>query len=212
VSTQPGLRERKKQQTRATIAAAAVELFASRGFESVKVAEIAVRSNVSEATVFNYFPTKEDLIYSRLGDLRADLLERIRSRDRSQTISAAFREFLLSQRPPGQTPEELEALVTLTRIINESPSLLAREREINSRNTRELAALIAEDVEAAPDDITPWVVANALMGVHMALIGYTREQMLAGVSGSTLERGIRDQAAQAFDALADGLAAYPGGR
>ena len=209
MSTQPGLRERKKQQTRATIAAAAVELFASRGFESVKVAEIAVRSNVSEATVFNYFPTKEDLIYSRLGDLRANLLEHIRSRDRSQTISAAFREFVLSQRPPGQTPEQHEALVTLTRIINDSPSLLARERAINSRNTRELAALIADEVGAAPDDITPWVVANALIGVHQALIAYTREQILAGVSGRTIEQRIRGQAAKAFDALDDGLAAYP---
>ena len=210
--TRPGLRERKKQQTRAAIAAAAAELFASRGFESVKVAEIALRSNVSEATVFNYFPTKEDLIYSRLGDLRADLLEHIRNRDRSRTISAAFREFLLSQRPPGQTPEELEALVTLTRIINESPSLLARERAINGRNTRELAALIATDVGAAPDDITPWAVANALMGLHQALIAYARAQMLAGVSGPTLEQRIRDQAAKAFDALDEGLAAYPGGR
>ena len=212
MSTQPGLRERKKQQTRATIAAAAVELFANRGFEAVKVAEIAVRSNVSEATVFNYFPTKEDLIYSRLGDLRADLLEHIRSRDRSKTIARAFREFLFAQRPPGQTPEEFEALVTLTRIINESPSLLARERAINSRDTRELAALIAEDVGAAPDDITPGVVASALMGVHQALIAYTREQVLAGVSGPTLEQRIRDQGARAFDALDDGLAAYAASR
>jgi hypothetical protein len=80
--------------------------------------------------------TKEDLIDSRLGDLRADLLEHIRNRDRSRTISAAFREFLLSQRPPGQTPEELEALVTLTGIINESPSLLARAGDQRPQHPR----------------------------------------------------------------------------
>jgi len=209
VSTQPGLRERKKQQTRTAIATAAVELFASRGFEAVKVAEIAVRANVSEATVFNYFPTKEDLIYSRLGDLRADLLESVRNRDRGQTISQAFRDFLFRQRPPGQTPEEQEALLTLTRIINDSPSLLAREREINSRNTRELATLIAHDVGAPAGDITPWVVANALMGVHQALIVLTREQVLAGVPGPTIARRVREQASKAFAALEDGLAAYP---
>jgi AcrR family transcriptional regulator len=209
VSTQPGLRERKKQQTRAAIATAAIELFASRGFEAVKVAEIAMRANVSEATVFNYFPTKEDLIYSRLGDLRADLLESVRGRDRAQSISEAFRDFLFGQRAPGQTPEELETLVTLTRIIDNSPSLLAREREINSRNTRELAALIARDVGAPAGDVGPWVVANALMGVHQALIVYTREQVLAGVPGPTIAQRVRSQATKAFAALDDGLAAYP---
>jgi AcrR family transcriptional regulator len=209
VSTQTGLRERKKQQTRAAIATAAVELFASRGFEAVKVAEIAVRANVSEATVFNYFPTKEDLIYSRLGDLRADLLESVRGRDRAQTISEAFRDFLFRQRPPGRTPEEDESLLALTRIIYDSPSLLAREREITSRNTRELAALIAEDVGAPPEDVGPWVVANALMGVHQALIVFTREQVLAGVPGPTIAQRIRAQATKAFAALDAGLAAYP---
>ena len=61
-----GLRERKKQQTRELIAETARRLFAERGFEQVSVAEIARTADVSEKTVFNYFPTKEDLVYWRL--------------------------------------------------------------------------------------------------------------------------------------------------
>lgn len=61
-----GLRERKKQRTRAAIMDAALALFTSRGFEAVTTAEVARTAEVSEATVFNYFATKEDLVYDRL--------------------------------------------------------------------------------------------------------------------------------------------------
>ena len=60
-----GLRERKKQQTRELLAETARRLFTERGFERVSVAEIARVADVSEKTVFNYFPTKEDLVYWR---------------------------------------------------------------------------------------------------------------------------------------------------
>jgi AcrR family transcriptional regulator len=61
-----GLRERKKEQTRQLIADRAWRLFAEHGFDRVTVAEVAREAEVAEATVFNYFRTKEDLFYSRL--------------------------------------------------------------------------------------------------------------------------------------------------
>jgi AcrR family transcriptional regulator len=56
-----GLRETKKLKTRQEIAGTAMGLFARRGFDHVTVAEVAEAAGVSEKTVFNYFPTKEDL-------------------------------------------------------------------------------------------------------------------------------------------------------
>src|ERR1700733_1753889 len=41
-------------------------MFMERGFDAVRVAEIAAACGVSEKTVFNYFPTKESLILDRL--------------------------------------------------------------------------------------------------------------------------------------------------
>src|SRR5260370_10636313 len=62
-----GLRELKKEQTRRLIADTAWRLFTERGFDQVSVAEVAREAQVAEATVFNYFPAKEDLFYWRLG-------------------------------------------------------------------------------------------------------------------------------------------------
>jgi len=90
-----GLRERKKQQTRQLIADTARRLFAKRGFEGVTVAEVARTADVAEATVFNYFPTKEDLFYSGLEAFEERLLAAIRERKPGESALAAFGRFVL---------------------------------------------------------------------------------------------------------------------
>src|SRR5215216_4044976 len=96
-TAEPGLRERKKQRTRQLIADTARRLFAERGFDRVTVAEIAREAEVAPATVFNYFPTKEDLFYSRLEAFEERLLAAIREREPGQSILAAFGGFVLDQ-------------------------------------------------------------------------------------------------------------------
>jgi AcrR family transcriptional regulator len=57
-----GLRERKTRLTRQRISDTATAMFLERGFDAVTVAEVARACDVSEKTVFNYFPTKESLV------------------------------------------------------------------------------------------------------------------------------------------------------
>src|ERR671922_2428172 len=123
-----GLRERKKQQTRELIAGTARRLFTERGFERVTVAEIARTADVSEQTVFNYFPTKEDLVYWRLESFEDEMLSTIREREPGESVLQAFGRFVLRRRGllASQDPEARERLVELTRTITDSPSLLAR--------------------------------------------------------------------------------------
>jgi AcrR family transcriptional regulator len=203
-----GLRARKKARTRAAIREAALALFAERGFERVKVADVADRADVSEATVYNYFATKEDLVYGELETFRAAMLQAVRERGTGVSAAQAYRDFLLGQRAPAGTGEELARLVTITRIITTSPALLARERLVDDASTAALAAEIAVERRAAATDVRPWVAAHALVGAHRALIAFLRQQVLAGVGGPLLRRRVRAQTVKAFALLDEGLAGY----
>src|SRR5690349_14987815 len=80
-----GLRERKKARTRRLIADSAARLFAERGYENVAVSDVAREAEVSEQTVYNYLPTKEQLVTDREQNIQAQLCELIRSRPRDNT-------------------------------------------------------------------------------------------------------------------------------
>jgi AcrR family transcriptional regulator len=206
-----GLRERKKQRTRRHIADTARRLFAERGFEQVTVAEVAREAEVAQATVFNYFPTKEDLFYSRLEAFEDELMRAIGERKPGESVLAGFAAFLLAQGGvlamdgPGGDAEATEQIRTVSRVITESPALLARERQVFDRYAETLAAFIAEDTGAEPGDVVSRVVANAIMGLHRALIDYVRTQAADGVSARRIRTGVRAEAERGIAQLEHGL-------
>jgi AcrR family transcriptional regulator len=211
VAAGPGLRERKKQRTRLLIADTARRLFAERGFDAVSVAEVARAADVSEATVFNYFPTKEDLVFQGLASFEAELLAAIRERPAGEGAVEAFGRFVLRERGFLATRDEASAreLIGISRMIAVSPALLARERQILARYAGSLAALLAEETGAEPDDLRLRVVANALIGLHGALIGYVRRRLGEDtVDLVALARDVRTEGEQALALLGQGMAGY----
>jgi AcrR family transcriptional regulator len=210
MSQELGLRERKKRQTRQLIADAARTLFAERGFEAVPVAQIARAADVSEATVFNYFPTKEDLLYSRLEAFEEELLSSIRDRAPGESVLSAFGRFVLTPRGllAAPDPAQVEQLSAITRVIAQSPSLLAREQQIYAKYTDALAGLLAAETGAGAEDIEPWIVARMLIGLHQGVVEYSRRQILAGTRNPALARRVRRQTQQALELLSRGLADY----
>ena len=205
-----GLRERKKQQTRQQIAEAARRLFAERGFEQVTVAEVARAAEVSQQTVFNYFPTKEDLVFWRLGAFEEDLLGAIRDREPGRSALAAFEGFLFQQRGlmASPEPEAQEMLAALARTIADSPALRAREQQIFSGFTDALAALLAEETGAPEEDVRPWVAANAIIGIHRAVVAHARRRVVEGARHPELAAEVRASAAQAVALVEGGLSGY----
>jgi AcrR family transcriptional regulator len=214
MGAETGLRERKKERTRQLIADTARGLFAERGFEAVTVAEIAREAEVAEKTIFNYFPSKEDLFYGRLEAFEDELLAAIRERRPGASVLAAFRDFiltpggLLDTSGPGGETAATKKLRTINRVISESPALLARERQVFARYADVLARLIADETRSDPDAAEPRAVANALLGVHRALVDYVRRRILAGARASEIGREVRKQGRRAFARLERGLGGY----
>jgi AcrR family transcriptional regulator len=192
-----GLRELKKEQTRQLIADTAWRLFADRGFDRVTVAEVAREAMVAPATVFNYFPTKEDLFFFRLEAFGSRLVEALGDRPEGEPALVAFRRHLL--KPTGLLgqlqagdPQALERLQTVNRMIAASPALQAREQRALSQYADALAELLAVETGAPADDVRARVAANALMGVQRVLIEYVRK--LGNRAFALLERGLGDYA------------------
>ena len=210
--TEMGLRERKKAQTRQLIADTAWRLFADRGFERVTVSEVAREAQVAVATVFNYFPTKEDLFFSRLEAFEAGLVEAVAGRAPGEPALDAFRRQLLgaggllAQVETGDD-RALERLRTVNRVIAASPALQAREQQAFARTADTLAERLAAD-QPLPGGLDPQVAANALVGVQRALVDYTRRRVLADEDPARLAADVRALAERAFALLALGLGDY----
>jgi AcrR family transcriptional regulator len=194
-----GLRESKKLQTRQAIADKAMQLFAQRGFDRVTVAEIAAETGVSEKTVFNYFPTKEDLFYDEVPARRAALAGAIRDRRADETMLDALRRLQIEQCPRLCSP----GFATFARIIEESPALQAKELEIMATFVAVLAEAI--ETELGVDERDARIAAGLLVSVHRQLFRAARKQALAGKHGPAAVRRLRADLDRAYHLLEHGL-------
>lgn len=194
------LRERKKRQTRHDIASVGTQLFAERGFDQVTVVEIAAAANVSPKTVFNYFPTKEDIVLGRRRDLDADLLEAIQERPVGDSVLDAVRRHTLSVATRLQAVP-LEKRRAFQQVLRQTSSVQARWREMLIKQEAELAALLATETEANPTDLTPVVAARLLTGLTQLPYGGLP-------SGATSLEVVQTEIRQAFSLLEGGLWDY----
>lgn len=203
-----GLRERKKQQTRKAIFETAARLFAERGFDEVTVSDVARVAELSDMTVFNYFPTKEDLFFGGMEFFEERLLEAVRERSVGETPLRAFARVVLESCERLGDRENAQVIAKVARLIAASPSLQAREREIVARYTQALVQILAAEARGTGSDLERWAVASALMGVHRALVVQVRSRILGGRRGPELVRETRAHARRAFARLEHGFAGY----
>lgn len=196
-----GLRETKKQHTREVIAAAAMGLFVKRGFDHVTVAEIAAAAEVSEKTVFNYFPTKEDVFYDEAPARLAELVDAVRSRVAGESVVAPLHRLQAAQATRLSHP----GFAHFARVIEESPALQARELELIAASTDLLAGAIREELGVHEFDAQ--IAANLMMGVHWQLFRNARALALAGRTGPAAARRLRADLDRAYRLLEHGLGA-----
>lgn len=158
-----GLRERKKQKTRETIIDVALELFVKQGYEQTTIAEIADAAEVSRRTIFTYFPSKEDILFSDLPEVLERLAEALRERPEGTTALDALREFIVGSLIPYRTQTLRKTIVA----TDESLCRIERARYAPLEGL--MAEAIAEDLHAGPGDFRPQIVAAALFAAFNAL-------------------------------------------
>lgn len=196
-----------KAANRDRIVATAMRLFVERGFDQVSVAQVAAAAGVTEKTVFNHFPTKEDLVYPYNQDFEDALLAAVRDRAEGESFVGAARAFLLERYGRGLTRSRTirARAENLAVLVDSSAALRLRERDILSRYADSLGAQLTSELGPHEADLRPAVVGGALIAVHRAVIQEARRGLLAGESAARLERRLVALASDAFDLLHTGL-------
>ncbi|EPH43824.1 TetR family transcriptional regulator [Streptomyces aurantiacus] len=203
-----GLRESKKQETRQLISDHATRLFIERGFERTTIAEIAAAARVAKKTVTNYFPRKEDLALDHheafTEGLARAVAERAPDEEPLAALGRTFRAALLEHNPVvGFTG------TAFARMIADSPTLIARLRELHDLREEALAAALTA---AAPDSapaIAPRAGAALIAAADRLLFRRIQELTLAGRTDDEIEATLLPEADHLRALLAAALANDP---
>ena len=142
-----GLREKKKERTRKLISDIARDLFIEKGYGEVTIAEIAEKAEVAVTTLFNYFPTKESLIFDLENEIDSDILAAIRGREKELSILDALHHYFLSSKlfnPPNK-----QTFAGFAKLIRSSPELSAYLRGLWGRYEHTLAKEIQRETGAS---------------------------------------------------------------
>jgi len=199
-----GLRERKKLETARAVRQAAIDLFLQRGFDDVSVAEIAAAANVSKMTVFNYFPTKEDLLFGPMEEHTEEMAAVVRARPDGETPLAALRRHhleRLADRDPSVGLNDTPIVVGLQHIVMTTPSLMPRLRAFLVAGETALAEALAKDT----DPLTAKLAAAQITAARGVLLFALHEGISAGRSADELYPAAVAAANRAYDLLERGL-------
>lgn len=203
MSISVGLRERKKRQTRESIAAAAAKLFAERGFDGVTVDEVAQAANVSRQTIFNYFGSKEEMLFDRDREAEAALVGALRDRAPGTPVVDVFRAhteaFWRRLEAVGAPREPFWA------IVESSPALRDYAEAMFARHARAVARVLADERGAPEDDAGSHALARALCGVNVAVLTCGLHRIAAGTAVPAVAREMVAEAERAYGLIDPGF-------
>jgi AcrR family transcriptional regulator len=209
-----GLRARKKRLMRQQLSDTATRMFLERGFDAVRVAEVAEACGVSEKTVFNYFPTKEALVLDRLeitvASLRAGLAEpgvapveaSLRILDRELTSLTSW---LMRQDDPGGAAEAIRRFGLL---ISVTPSLRAYQSDMMDQFVSVAAEVLADRAGMRAEDPEPQIAARALLGLWHVQAASLRRHL--GGAPDRIHDGVTADVRRAARLIEDGLGSFAG--
>ena len=223
------LRERKKRQTRATIAATATDLFSRHGFESVTVEQVARAAGVSRQTIFNYFATKEEMLFDRDHEVLAALLDAIANRGERSLVDVfrahtiAFWERIGAAAAPATRPHAASATrapaapaigapgapaigaAEFWTVVRPSPALRDHAEVVFARHARAVAAALAGERGLPEDDPSCHVAARVLCAVNAAVLTCGLGRLAKGAAPAAVAEEMIVEAHSAYDLIEPGM-------
>ncbi|GAA3774678.1 TetR/AcrR family transcriptional regulator [Streptomyces coacervatus] len=188
--TEPtGRRERKKAQTRQSLADAALELFLERGYDQVGVKDVADYADVSVTTLFKHFSGKEALVFDQDDDLEAALVAAVCERPPDQSIPQALREHLLLKQTQFAVHTTDPRFADFTRLVQETPALRDYAQRMWTRHEAALTRAIAEAVGAPEDDVSCAALARFSLEARSLILRHADPRRAADEAFALLEHG-----------------------
>jgi AcrR family transcriptional regulator len=167
----------------------------------VTVAEIADAADVSEKTVFNYFPTKEDVFFDETPARLAALAAAVRERAPGESVVSALHALQARTANRFASP----GFATFARIIEESPALQVKELQVMAQFAETLGEMLR--AELGLPELDAQIVANALVGVHWQVFRNARRAALEGRHGPAAAKRLRAELDRAYALLEGGFGA-----
>jgi AcrR family transcriptional regulator len=168
IEERPGLRERKRRRTESELRSAALALFGERGFDQVTVDQITDTAGVSKTTFYRYFESKEDVLLGRASEKLELMRTALAGQPVDEPVFSAIRNafFVVADRFEIEREERL----AVRRLLQETPSLAARNLAHQAAWELVLREFVAQRIGEGVDGLRPRVLAAVVTATLRAAV------------------------------------------
>ncbi|MFI6870049.1 TetR/AcrR family transcriptional regulator [Nocardia sp. NPDC050406] len=193
----PGLRERKKRQTRDRIIDVALELCDTQGFEATTVEQIADAADVSPRTVNRYFTNKEDIVLAPISDWGEAMADYLRAQPPTDNQMKAMLDgfvALVDRVIDSDEPVPFRWFQQMQNLIRSSTAVRARSLDAAETKTQHMADVLAERMGVGADSLP----VRLLLGTWHAIMRAGTECEAVNADCVDSARGMADAVVGAY--------------
>lgn len=176
MSSKPGLRERKKIQTRKLILKSAESLFRKRGFTATTLEDVALKAGVAKQTVLRYFASKEEIALAFRQVALHNFRKGLADPNRIVAVLKYWRDFIQASAIEVTRRGDM---LRYNKLVESEPELMAASLKIQLQYEELLAAGLSREAGRNPsDDLYARLLAAFLVNGNFTVA----RMMLAGGS------------------------------
>lgn len=191
-----GLRERKKRATRRAIADAALRLALERGFDVVRIEDIAAAADVSTRTFNNYYLNKAEAIWASGLERAQRMGEALEARPTDEPLWAAIEAVIVPEYDRHAPDRDLELARRRVLLLTSSPALRESYLVVTAATQRALASAIAARTGTDErTDTLPEILAGAITAATQVALRRWAAAEPAVQIGPLMERTLQRLAA-----------------